>query len=153
MPEILSGTAGSVSVNGTIVGEVDEWSLDIEQTPVTTTAFGVEWEAVIDSLRAASGTFSANTDTDDAAQTALTAALHNGQSVTLRLWLDAISRFELSAYLTDESDGVTVDGADTTVYDYVMSGNLTYSTLRYALLEDGDNILCEDGDDLLWEGA
>ena len=40
-----------MSVNGTIVGEVDEWALDIEQTPVTTTAFGVEWEAVIDSLR------------------------------------------------------------------------------------------------------
>lgn len=153
MPELFSGTAGSVSISGTIIGEVAEWALDVEQTPVTTTAFGVEWESVIDSIRGASGTFSANTDPDDAGQTALTTALHNGQSVSLRLWLDAISRFELSGYLTDESDGVTVDGADTTVYDYVMSGNLTYATLRYALLEDGDNILCEDGDDLLWEGA
>jgi hypothetical protein len=73
--------------------------------------------------------------------------------VALRLWLDGQSRFELSGYLTDESDGVTVDGADTTVWDYVMSGQLTYATLRYALLENGDNILLENGDDLKLEGV
>ena len=130
-----------------------EWALDIGQTPVTTTKFGQQWETVISSLREVSGTFSANTDTDDAGQALLMAALSEGQSVALRLWLDAQSRFELSGYLTDESDGVTVDGADTTVWDYVMSGQLTYATLRYALLESGDNILLENGDDLKLEGV
>lgn len=153
MPELLSGTAGSVTISGTIIGEVAEWSLDIGQTPVTTTSFGREWETVIDSLRDASGTFSANTDTGDAGQALLQTALSTGQSVALRLWLDGQSRFELSGYLTDESDGVTVGGADTTVWDYVMSGQLTYATLRYALLENGDNILLENGDDLKLEGV
>lgn len=153
MPELLSGTAGSVTISGTIVGEVAEWALDIEQTPVTTTVFGSQWDSILDSIRAASGTFSANTDTGDAGQALLETALSEGQSVSLRLWLDGQSRFELSGYLTDESDGVTVDGADTTVWDYVMSGQLTYATLRYALLENDDNVLLENGDDLKLEGV
>lgn len=153
MPELLSGTAGSVTVNGTVVGEVQEWGLDIDEAPVITTAFGASWETAVGSLVGASGTFAANSDPNDAAQSALSAALSNGQSVNLALWLDAISRFELSGYLTDESEGVTVDGADTVVYDFVTSGNLTYATLRFALLETGEYLLCEDGDRLKLEGV
>ena len=153
MPEILGGTAGSVTVGGTIVGEVAEWALDIAQSPVMTTAFGDVWDRAIAAMKGASGTFAANTDAADAMQTVLRDAVEDGQSVALRLWLDAQSRFEMSAYLTDESEGVTVDGADTTVFDFVMTGQLTYATLRYALLEDGENILVEDGDDLKLEGV
>jgi len=153
MPDLFSGTAGSVTVGGTVVAEIAEWGLDIGRATVDTTVFGAQWDRVIPSTKSASGIFSGNFDQGDTIQEALRVAMDAGDPVAIKLWFDSVSRYELTCLLTDEGEGVTVDGSDTTAYDFVMTGQLTYATLRYALLQDGDNILLESGDLLKWEGV
>ena len=150
--EILSGTAGSVAVrsalagSGTVVGEISEWSLDLSHSPVETTAFGQEWTNVIAGLRAAAGSFSGNSDFDDAGQLALQAAYDAGATIRVGLWLSPLQRFEATALLAGISDGVTVDGADTTLWDFETVGQITYELPRLWLLEDAATVLYENGD-------
>ncbi len=143
--DLLSGTAGSVLVGGTVVGEMAEWALDISHSPVATTAFGDAWERALGGLRGASGSFSGNFDKVDAGQGILQAAYDDGAEIRIGLWLDPTIRLEANALLTGISDGVTVDGQDTVLWDFITNGQITYELPRLWLLEDGAILLWEDG--------
>lgn len=141
----ISGTAGSVTVGGTVVGEIAEWSFDISHNPVEATAFGAAWGKFVGSLQGATGSFSGNLDRTDAMQSALLAAYETGAEVQVALWLDATARFETAALLTGISEGVTVGGADTVLWDFQAAQGVSFTIPRLWLLEDGDNVLWQDG--------
>ncbi len=142
--DLLSGTAGSVVVGGTVVGEMAEWSLDLSHSPVEVTAFGDNWQEYIASIRGATGSFSGNFDSADAGQGALRTALEDGTEIRIGLWLDATTRLEAQALITGSDDGVTVDGQDTVLWDFMATGQITYELPRLWLLEDGATLLWED---------
>lgn len=142
--DLLSGTAGSVVVGGTVVGEMAEWTFDISHSPVEVTAFGDEWTHLIAGLQGATGSFSGNFDSADTGQGVLRAALEDGTKIRIGLWLDATTRLEAQALLTGSDDGVTVDGQDTVLWDFMATGQITYELPRLWLLEDGAALLWED---------
>jgi hypothetical protein len=144
--DLISGTAGSVVVGGTVVGEMAEWSLDLTHSPVEITAFGDVWMQYIPSLRGATGSFSGNFDSADAGQNILETAIKNGTEVSIGLWMDATTRFETRALLTGVGDGVTVDGADTALWDFTATRGMAFELPRLWLLEDGAAALWENGD-------
>lgn len=142
--DLLSGTAGSVVVSGVLVGEVSEWALDLSQSPVETTAFGVEWALAIHGLQGASGSFSGNFDSSDSGQNALQAAMDAGTSLIVDLYMGPTQHMEMWALLTGSEDGVAVDGQDTSLWNFVATGNVVYAQRRKWLLEDGAVLLWED---------
>jgi hypothetical protein len=141
---LLSGTAGSVVIGGTVVGEMSEWSFDISHSPVETTAFGEDWARLLGSLQNATGSFSGNFDSADNGQDVLLAAFSDGTGIRVGLWLDATTRLEAQALLTGSEEGVTVDGQDTTLWDFMATGQITYELPRLWLLEDAGMLLWED---------
>lgn len=123
----LSGTAGSVVLNGTAVGEIAEWSLDLRHSPVDVTAFGDNWERYVPSIRGATGSFSGNLDPNSVQQTALRNSMLGGSAVALQLYVSPAAYFNIgTAYLTGMSPAVSVSGKADTSHDFQVSGPVTF---------------------------
>lgn len=127
----LSGTAGSVVWNagaGTVVAEIQEWSLDLSHSPVEVTAFGDNWERYVPSIRGATGSFSGNFDASDAEQSALRNSMLGGSAIALQLYVSGSNYFDVgTAYLTGMSPSVSVDGKADVSFDFQVSGPVTYT--------------------------
>lgn len=123
----LSGTAGSVVLNGTAVGEIAEWSLDLRHSPVDVTAFGDNWERYVPSIRGATGSFAGNLDPDSTQQTLLRNAMLGGSAISLQLYVSASKYFNVgTCYLTGLSPAVSVAGKADTSHDFQVSGPVTF---------------------------
>lgn len=123
----ISGTAGSVTAAGTVIGEMAEWALDLAHSPVETTAFGDSWQDYVPSLRGATGSFSGNFDHTNAVQTALINTMLGGSAVALKLYVDATKYFNVgTAYLTGQNNAVSVAGKADVGWNFQVSGPVTF---------------------------
>lgn len=123
-----SGTAGSVVVGTVTAGEIAEWSLDMSMSPVDVTAFGDNWEEAIPSIRAATGSFSGNADATDGGQTLLDAAMLDGTTVGLALYVNATNYWSIgTALLTGRTAGMAQTGKGDVSYNFKVSGPVSFT--------------------------
>lgn len=125
----LSGTAGSVVLMpGTVViGEIAEWSLDINMSPVEATAFGNDWAKYVPSIRNATGSFSGNFSHTDAGQSSLLSAMLGGSAVAFRFYVDATKYFNIgTAYLTGMGPSISQTGKGDTSFTFQNSAAVTF---------------------------
>ena len=125
----ISGTAGSVAYltgGTTVVGEINEWSLDITMSPTETSAFGDNWKRSIPNIRAASGSFMGNFAGDETAQTSLRNAMLGGSAVALRLYEGTAYWNIGTAYVTTLGRKLSHQGKSEASYDFEPSGPITY---------------------------
>lgn len=125
----LSGMGGSVvymTGGTTVVGEINEWSIDISMSPTEVSAFGDNWKRSIPNIRAASGSFSGNHATDETAQTSLRNAMLGGSAIALRL-NEGTAYWNIgTAYLTGHGRSISHQGKAETSFDFEPSGPVTY---------------------------
>lgn len=129
----LSGLFGSAVITavGTVPGTaaiigVGEWTLDIGNNVVDTTAFGDAWRKIINSVREWSVSFSGNRDTDTS-QTTLRNAMLGGSVVSLRLYDSPTTYYSGSGILTGLSPSISFDGKGEDSWDLDGDGALTYT--------------------------
>lgn len=126
----LSGTAGSVvymTGGTTVVGEITEWSLDLNMSPVETTAFGQNWKKSVASIRSATGSFMGNFATDDTSQTALRNAMLGGSAIALRLYDNGTAYWNIgTAFVTTHGRKISQAGKADTSYNFEPSDAVTY---------------------------
>jgi len=124
----ISGTAGSVTLAGTLVAEIAEWSLDLSMSPVDVTAFGDNWAKYVASIRNATGSFSGNHDGASVQQTALRNAMLGGSAVAFALHVNGTSEYNVgTAFLTGVTPSVSQTGAAAMSFNFQVSGPVTYS--------------------------
>ena len=123
----LSGTAGTVTVAGTVVAEIAEWSLNLGMTPQETTAFADDWEAYVPSVRTATGSFSGNLDhADTTGQTEMHNHMLNGTSFAAKLHMDGTKYFNIAAaYVTGMNPSISQKGKGEISFDFQTSGAVT----------------------------
>lgn len=115
-----SGTAGIVQNNaGTTIGEIKEWTLDLNMNVPEVTAFGEEASRYIPGIRSGSGSFSGN-HSDNAAMIAFQEDILTGDAniFVLRLWINATIGFNMNASMEGVTPGVSFDGAATQVFSF-----------------------------------
>lgn len=129
----LSGLFGSAVITavGTVPGTaaiigVGEWSIDIGNNVVDTTAFGDAWRKIINSVREWSVSFSGNTDTDTQNAT-LRNAMLGGSVVSLRLYDAPTTYYSGSGILTGLNPAISYDGKGESSWDLDGDGALTYT--------------------------
>lgn len=126
----LSGTAGSVvymTGGTTTVGEIAEWSMDINMSPVEATAFGNDWAKYVPSIRNATGKFSGNFDNSDTAQGSLISSMLGGSAVAFRLYVSATKYFNIgTAYLTSMGPSISQTGKGDTSFSFQNSAAVTF---------------------------
>jgi len=81
---IYKGTAGTVAINGTVVGRMREWAAQTTTAELETSAFGQGWRTFVAGINEWSGTFEGLWDGAEAAQRAVESALMTSSKV----WLD-----------------------------------------------------------------
>lgn len=119
---ILYGTAG------TVVAGISEWTLDGSMSPIETTEFGESNDSYVASVRNRTGSFSGNTENDDAGQGALLTAFDAGTSVTLRLHENDTNYWAIgTAFITGVSDSLSVKGKGEKSFSFQVSGPVTYN--------------------------
>jgi len=123
---VIKGNAGSFRVGANTVAECQNWSLDITQEYVDTTAFGDTMREQTPTFATWTGTASAKYDiTDTNGQLALQTAWLAGSSVTLRFYVSAANYYTALAYVS-ASIGAAVDGIVEITWNCVAAGPLTY---------------------------
>jgi len=125
----FSGTAGSVLLGGVVI-PVSEWSFDISMPPVEITAFENVWDAIIPSVRTATGSISGQaTDGGGGGQNVgRNRMLAVADYCSLTLYEDG-SRFWTigSALVTGMTTGVSAKGKGEISFNFQAKGLITYT--------------------------
>lgn len=124
---VIKGNAGALKLSTNTVAEMKDWSLEVSQEFVDTTAFG-------DSMREQTATFSSwsasasgSYDISDTnGQAALQTAWLAGSTVTPRFYVDSTHYYSGLAYV-NASLSAAVDGVVSVSYSFTGAGTLSYT--------------------------
>jgi len=126
----ISGTAGSVVVNGTAVAQVSEWSLNLAAATNEVSVMGADWRTKVPGLADGSGSFQLFHDqTEPAMHTTVRNALINRTSGSARFYFGTAANYYTVAtfYVTGIGAATSVDGVGTESFDFESSGAITYT--------------------------
>jgi predicted secreted protein len=122
----IAGYNGSFRIAANAVGDITEFSLDIERGIEADTAFGDSWDTQVQTLKRWSGTAKGFWRVDsDTYQLALQTALLNGTDAAIRLYPDSDSYYSGNAVIGNISTGATVDGLVEVEFSFTGNGALT----------------------------
>jgi predicted secreted protein len=123
---VLKGNAGNIKLSTNAVAEMKDWSLEVTQEFVDTTAFGDTMREQTATFASWSGSASGSYDiTDTQGQLALQTAWLAGTTVTPRFYTDASKYYTGLAYV-NASISAAVDGVVNISYTFTSAGALTY---------------------------
>ncbi|SCY25175.1 phage tail tube protein [Alkaliphilus peptidifermentans] len=125
----IAGRKGKVEIgDNTLVSEIKNWSLDIGSETIDTSCFGVEWKQYIAGIMewtaSAEGMFNVQNDTDG--QKALQTAFLNGETVLLKLYVNATVYYSGTAIITSLSIEDDVSDAVTISFEFQGTGELSF---------------------------
>ena len=121
----ITGKGGCVKEDTTVIVGIKEWSMDYAVDMFDVTEFAdtaPTHKASLSGLKKATGTFSGNI-TDGA--TGVLGHLTLGTSYTLNLETDGTDKYSMTAYISNISTSVTVDGEATVSASFESTGNVT----------------------------
>lgn len=124
----ISGKDGKVTDGTNTVGEISEWSLDIDADVIEVTKFGDQWRVKIVGLKDWSGSFAGRWDMSDLlGQKAFQDALLGGTTKTLRLYANATQYYAGTAIIESLSVDSSVDATVDSDWSYQGTGPLTFT--------------------------
>jgi predicted secreted protein len=126
----IAGKGGNVKIGAAMVGEVNQWKLDISNTEIDTTNFGsAGWKTYIAGLNEWSGSFDANwiVETDTTGQVVIQNAILAGTITTLEFDVDGTHHYSGSALIKKFSVDTSVKGQIKLTVDFQGTGALTYA--------------------------
>jgi predicted secreted protein len=124
---VIKGNAGSIKLSTNVVAEMKEWSVEVAQEFVDTTAFGDTMREQTATFASWSGSGSGSYDiTDTNGQLALQTAWLAGTTVTPRFYVDTTHYYTGLAYV-NASISAAVDGVVSVSYTFTSAGALTYA--------------------------
>lgn len=125
----LAGKNGSLRIGTETVTRIQNWSLDLNLDTYETTALGDDWKEFISGLKewSASAEGKWNIVNDAAGQKALQDAYLAGNSVTLRLYVNATKYYEGTAFISSLGMEDPVDDVVSISMEFQGSGALTYN--------------------------
>jgi len=126
----IAGKNGKVVIGGSsekVVG-IKNWSLELSLETLETTALGDDWKNYITGLKewtaSSEGDYSVPSDT--AGQEALQTAFLNGETVTVKLYVDGKNYYQGEAYISSLSIEDPVDDVVTISIEFTGSGALSF---------------------------
>lgn len=120
---VLKGYAGNIKVGTNTIGEISEWSLDVNADIVDTSAFGDEWKKKTATQKDWSGSCNGRLDPSDAGQNALTI----GSDVTLELYVNDSNYYSGNAVVESISYGAAVADVITVTFNFTGNGLLSFT--------------------------
>lgn len=128
----VAGKNGKIVIqedNTKTVAAIKNWSLELSLETLETTALGDDWKKYITGLKEWSASAEGNYEvpTDDEGQAALQSAYMNGTTVTVKLYVDATSYYEGTAYISSLSIEDPVDDLVTISLDFTGNGALSFT--------------------------
>lgn len=128
----VAGKNGKIVINEDntkTVAAIKNWSLELSLETLETTALGDDWKKYITGLKEWSASAEGNYEvpTDDEGQAALQSAYMNGTTVTVKLYVDATSYYEGTAYISSLSIEDPVDDLVTISLDFTGNGALSFT--------------------------
>jgi len=128
----LSGVGGNVKVGAApaVVGEVNQWKLDIDAAALETTNFSSGgWKEFIAGLKDWTGSFDANWDVanDTEGQAVIQSNMFAGTSMAVELDVDGTHKYTGSILVTKASIDTQVKGIVTIAYTFQGTGVLTFA--------------------------
>lgn len=127
----IAGRKGKVEIGeNKLISEIKNWSLDIGSETIETSCFGVEWKQFIAGIMewsaSAEGMFNVQNDTDG--QAALQTAFLNGETVTLKLYVNSTVYYTGTAIITSLSIEDDVTDAVTISFEFQGTGALAFES-------------------------
>ena len=124
---VLKGNLGALKLSTNTVAEMGNWSLEVSQEFIDTTAFGDTMREQTPSFASWSGTATGKADiTDTNGQVALQTAWLGGTTVTPRFYIDATHYYSGLAYV-NASVSAAVDGIVEISLTFTSAGALSYT--------------------------
>jgi predicted secreted protein len=133
----IAGKNGKVvigeSTTAKVVG-IKNWSLELSLETLETTALGDDWKNYISGLKewtaSSDGDYEIHSDEDG--QQALQAAFLSGETVTVKLYVDAINYYKGEGYINSLSIEDPVDDVVSISIEFTGTGALTFETTETA---------------------
>lgn len=128
----VSGEGGNVKIGAvpSVVGEVNQWKLDIDAAALETTNFSSGgWKEFIAGLKDWTGSFDANWDVanDTNGQAVIQSNMFAGTSMTVELDVDGTHKYTGSILVTKSSIDAQVKGIITISYTFQGTGALAFA--------------------------
>jgi predicted secreted protein len=124
---VIKGNAGALKLTTNTVAELKDWSLEVSQDYVDTTAFGDTFREQTPTFASWSASASGSWDiTDTNGQAALQTAWLAGSTVTPRFYVDSTHYYSGLAYVS-ANISAAVDNVVTISYSFTSAGALTYT--------------------------
>ena len=125
----IAGKSGKLGLGTNMVTEINNWSLDIGTDTLEVTALGDDWKEFIAGLKewsaSSEGTF--NIPSDNNGQRAVQDAFLNGDTVSLRMYVNPTNYYSGNAYISSLNVEDPVDDAVTISFEFQGTGALAYS--------------------------
>lgn len=127
----VAGKNGKVVIGSgtdTVVASIKNWSLELSLETLETTALGDDWKNYITGLKewTASSEGDYVVPTDTAGQGALQGAFLNGETVTVKLYVDDKNYYQGAGYITSLSIEDPVDDVVSISIEITGSGALSF---------------------------
>lgn len=120
---VLKGYAGNIKVGTNTIGEISEWSLDVNADIVDISAFGDGWKKKTATQKDWSGSCNGRLDPNDTGQNALTI----GSDVTLELYVNGSNYYSGNAVVESISYGAAVADVITVTFNFTGNGPLSFT--------------------------
>jgi len=119
---VLKGYSGNIKVGTTTIGEMGDWSLDVNIDIADTSAFGDEWKKKTGTQKDWSGSCVGRLDPNDAGQSQLTI----GADVAMRFYEDNSHYYSGNAIVESISRSATVGGVLEVTFNFAGNGELSH---------------------------
>lgn len=124
---VMAGNAAALKIGANVIGEMDQWSLDVQTGLEETQAFGDTWKERTATIREWSGSGSGRLDTADTnGHVALKTAFLAGTTVALRFNVDGTNYYGGNAFV-QASFSAPENGVITVSYTFTGTGALSYT--------------------------
>jgi predicted secreted protein len=124
---VMVGNLAKLNIGANTIGEMDNWTLDVQTGLEETQAFGDTWKERTATIREWSGSGTGRLDTADTnGHVATRTALLAGTVLAMRFYVDGTNYFGGNAFV-QASFSAPENGVITVSYTYTGSGALSYT--------------------------
>ncbi len=124
---VMVGNAAALKISTNTIGEMDNWSLDVQTGLEETQAFGDTWKERTSTIKEWSGSGSGRLDTADTnGHVALKTAFLAGSTVAIRFYVDGTNYYSGNAFV-QASFSAPENGIITASYTFTGTGALSYT--------------------------
>lgn len=123
----IAGKAASARIGASIITDIGEWSLNLENDLQDVSEFGDTWKSKITGLLDGTGSFSGRWDIASTQQGLLQTGFLAGTTIALRLYVNATNYYSGTVFLKSQNPKATVAGTVECEWNFEADGAFTYA--------------------------